>query len=165
MEQNNVFKLKKGYCHILEDKLVFSKKEILKHTDSIKNKNRIWMARFIYGSLFMSYLLFIYKEIMRGVYPSWFTCVVCIAFLYLFVKSYMLSKFPIIYRDQIQKIQYISPVKGIIRGHFKVFFTDENKTEHQQLIILPGTLSGGHKEYERVIDLFDKTGLSKLKTV
>lgn len=158
MEEALKFKTKFGYCHVLEDKLVMVRKKEFKEIDIIKNKNRVVMSQFIYGTLFIAYLYAMYNQIMKGEYPSLFTIAMFLILLFVFWRTFTRSNFAVIYRDSISNIEYKAPVKGVTRGYFKVFFTDEYNKDRIQLIILPGTLSGGSNEGLKAERFMKKSG-------
>lgn len=164
MELNLKFKTKLGYCHILEDKLVFSPNEMLKDKDLVNNNNRIWLMRTLYGIGLLASLYAIYYDIITDEYPSFYTSLMFVFLCLGFVQSFRVNGQSVIERKQISAVDFVQAKKKVTRGFFKVHFKDEKNSDQTRLILLPGSLSGGEQATEEALKVMSEARIEITKS-
>ncbi len=162
MDTEKKFRTKTGYCHILPDKIVFSRDGIIGDVAKIAVRNNVGRVLFIYGCL--AALLF-YAAISNFrnnliVLPLLFV-VLGIYLVYGIFKSLNLSGTPIIDRDKIKHIQLKKGTPGLSRSRFEVTFENEQSKLKKRLILLPGSMTDGPKETEKALKFFKAENLMK----
>jgi hypothetical protein len=85
-------------------------------------------------------------------------CIVGGLFIWNVLASQNNSAAPVIERNAIRIVKAHAPHPPATRGYFSVVF-EENGKERRRLIMLPGSMSGGQKEYKRALEVMRASGL------
>jgi hypothetical protein len=159
MEDENVFKTKTGFCHILPDKIILTREGAVGSVASVTSKS-ITRLLVTYGLLSVGTFYFSYdayedgnflEATFFGLLGSWLA--------YGILISLNNSATPIIERSKIRKVSFKSALVGVTRARFEVLFEDENGKEKKRLIMLPGSLSNGKAETEKALEIMKATNL------
>lgn len=160
MENENVFMTNPGYCHILDDKIVFSEQIELQSYSQIGSKNKINQVR-IKNLLILVLCLFLaYKNFSKN--ENIFTIVLIFSSLIILTRvliSYNESTSNQIFRDKITLIKFKKSILGIFGSRFVVYFIDENGETKKRFIYLPGFYNNGKKETEKALTILRREKL------
>ncbi len=160
MENEQKFKTKTGFCHILTDKIVLTRDGIVGNVAELTTGNNIYQILGIYG--IMSIVLF-YIAFTKIVKEDWIEfaiyCGIGIFIAYSLVKSLNLSSTPIIERNKIKNVEFKPAKKFLTRSYFKVEFEQNEGKIKSRLIMLPGSLNDGTNETEKALGIMKKAGL------
>ena len=154
------FKTKTGYCHILPDKIVLTRDEILSNVDALKSGKKTYLYLGIYTLIAILLLYWAFQEYVK---ENWvFFILYGFIGLLLWVRiiqSRNLSATPVIERNTIKKITFFPAKKFLTRSYFKVDFQEQNKKPESRLIMLPGSLSSGNAATEMAMKIMKQNNL------
>jgi hypothetical protein len=142
METEKVFKTKTGYCHILPDKIVFTRDGIIGNLASTVSGNHIYQSIIIYLAAvgFLTYLL-INNYTEKNYVIVGLDAGLIAVLLYYIVRAFGYSVAPVIERSSIQHIVYKKAVPMLTRSSFEIHFTNEKGRTKKRLVFLPGSLT------------------------
>ncbi|MCL9806844.1 phosphoribosylaminoimidazolesuccinocarboxamide synthase [Flavobacterium amniphilum] len=162
MENENTFKTKTGYCHILPDKIILTRNGIIGDISKITVANGINRILIIYSVLSAFLIYNAFTAYQKGDnFSILFFGLLSLFLIYGIVKSKNNSATPIINRNKITEVKFIDSKPGLTRAVFKVMFEDDKGKLKKSLIMLPGSLSDGQNETEKAVQLMKKEGLLK----
>lgn len=165
MNSNLKFKTKQGYCHFLEDQLVFTKNEVLKETDIVKSKNKALMRQIIYGGGFLLFLNIIFRNVMDLEYPSIYAVFMLGVFLYGFIKAFQLDAKLLIKMDAIKQLDFYFAKQGIRKPYFNLSFKDRFGQDQVYKIILPVSKAALDENIEQALDAFNQANINVKKHI
>ena len=151
MEQN-IFRTKTGYCHILADRILLTRDGIAGNIAKLTVGNKISRILIIYGliSIFLFYFAFEYFK--EDKFASMvFNIILGLFLLYNIKKSLNYSAASIIARDRIKEVKFMNAKFGATRSAFEIVFEDNNGKLKKRLILLPGSLNNGSAETEKAL--------------
>ena len=126
MEQN-IFRTKTGYCHILADRILLTRDGIAGNIAKLTVGNKITRILIIYGliSIFLFYFAFEYFK--EDKFASMvFNIILGLFLLYNIKKSLNYSAASIIARDRIKEVKFMNAKFGATRSAFEIVFEDNN---------------------------------------
>ena len=159
-EKKKVFRTKTGFCHVLSDKLVLTKDEVVENAVNTGATNKIIRLLAIYGLIAGALLYFAFTEFQNGRMTQ--TILFLMAGIYLIfgiLRSLNNSSTPVIYRNSICEIRFKNAKPGLTRSRFEVFFKNENGKIKKRLVMLPGSMTGGQSEAEKAVEILKSEGL------
>lgn len=160
MENENVFKTKTGFCHILEDKIVLTRDGIAGNVAKVTVGNNIARILTLHGLFSIVLFYFAYDEYQKGNrFGPIFPALLGILLIYGILISLNNSAEPIIDREKIKSVKFTKAIKGLTRSRFEVKFEDKNGKIKKRLILLPGSLTDGDAATELAIKIMVKEGL------
>jgi len=154
------FRTKTGYCHILPDKIIFSRTGVIGNLADIVIKERTSRVLIMYGVIAAGLLFSSYTNYVTGNMPL--TIVfggIGLMLVNGIVRSINFSGTPLINRSDIQSVVFKKGILGISRSRFEVLFKDEKGTLRKRLILLPGTLSTDKETIARARKIMVDTGV------
>jgi Ca2+/Na+ antiporter len=154
MQNENTFKTKTGYCHILPDKIILTRDGIIGSVSQVVIGNGISRILIIYSAfaVFLFYYSFkAYQE--EKIVTALFYCLFAGFLLYKVKQSMNYSATSIIERNKIKEVKFIDAKYGATRSRFEVLFEDEKGKLKTRLIMLPGSLSDGKSETEKALEI------------
>lgn len=160
MENEQIFRTKTGYCHVLPDKIILTRDGIVGNVSTVTVGHNISRILTIYG-LFSCLLFYCsYDSYNRGqiAQPIVFG-LIGLYFVYGIINSVNNSATPIIDRSKIKSVTLKKAIVGLTRSRFEVFFEDENGKIKKRLIMLPGSLFDGQKETEKALQIMSDAKL------
>ncbi|MBO0320891.1 phosphoribosylaminoimidazolesuccinocarboxamide synthase [Muricauda sp. CAU 1633] len=162
MESVKTFKTKRGFCHILPDKIVLTRDGVIGNVAKVTVGNNIARILLIYGAITVGLFYFGYEAYKNGqtLQPILFG-LVGLYLIYGIVSSLNNSATPIIDREKIKDVKLKKAVKGLTRSRFEVQFEDENGKIKKRLIMLPGSLTDGQNETEKAVEIMREEELLK----
>lgn len=160
MEHRESFKTSRGYCHVLSDRIIFTKAKKPTDTNTISSNYILTTLLVIYG-LISIFLL--YKAYLNYQSENWLLVVlflVGVAYLvYEISRSINYSTTEMIKRDAIINIAF-RPVKPFVRrSHFRIKFKNEKGKEKTRLIILPRSFKFTEKDTKKAMRVMKRSGL------
>jgi len=146
MEQSASFRTKVGFCHILEDRLVLNREAKIKEGLKLTPNHSMLKYLLLYGILLVVLGFAIYDTLQKGrlAFPILF-CLLGAMYLYGWISCFFYSSTPVIYKKDIEKIEFKKGIAGITRGRFVVHFQKENGKKSMRMIMMLGVLTGGKK--------------------
>ena len=154
MDNENTFKTKTGFCHILPDKIVLTRDGIIGNVATVTVGNNISRILFIYGGLSIGLFYLAFDNFKNGqiAQPILFG-LLGIYLVYGIVNSINNSATPIIDRQKIRDVKFKKAIVGLTRSRFEVLFEDDQGKIKKRLIMLPGSLTDGQNETEKAIKI------------
>ena len=151
MEQN-IFRTKTGYCHILADRILLTRDGIAGNIAKLTVGNKITRILIIYGliSIFLFYFAFEYFKEEKFA-SMVFNIILGLFLIYNIKKSLNYSAASIIARDRIKEVKFMNAKFGATRSAFEIVFEDNNGKLKKRLILLPGSLNNGSAETEKAL--------------
>lgn len=144
METEKVFKTTTGYCHILPDKILFTRDGVAGNLASTVHRNHVYQSVVIYTALIagMSVLL-VNRLTDRDYFSVGLYSTIILLLIYFIVRVLGYTVTPVIERRNIRQIVYKKAIPFLTRACFEVYFTNEKGTVKKRLIFLPGSLTQG----------------------
>lgn len=160
MENETIFKTKSGFCHILPDKIIFSRDGIIGNISKITVGNNISRLLIIYSgiSIYLIYQAYQYY-LLSQIFSMILLILLAILLIYSIIVSLNYSATPIIYRDKIKSIIFKKANFGITRSRFEVTFENEQGKFKKRLILLPGSLNQGEAETAKAVEILKREQL------
>ncbi len=164
IENGKIFRLKKGFCHLMPNRIVFSSTtNIVGITNDKANTNRIIsrVILFIFGVLYfyLSYSSFYDGKFFFTAFFAFFFVLNIISL----IQSFQYTLVNIIEKPSIKAIKFIKGIQYLTRSRFDITYTDEQGQEKHRLILLPGSLTGGPQATDKALELMKEEGLIKEK--
>ena len=160
MEHEKIFKIKKGFCHILPGKIVLSKNGFIGDVAKGSDANDIAKKLIIYGG--MSLVLFIlgFEFYSKGhLLLSFLVGIPGLYFIYKSLSGLNVTVTPIIERNKIREVKFKKAFFGLTRSCFEVTFEDKHGKIIKRLIVLPGLLTYKQNETLRAIEIMTEEKL------
>jgi len=157
---NNTFKTKTGFCHILPDKIVLTRDGIIGNISKVTVGKNISRILLIYGGLSLFLLYSAFNSFQKGQTPiSVLYGIVSLLLIYGIFTSLYNSATPIIERSKIKEIKLKKAIFGLTRSRFEVIFEDDNGETKKRLIMLPGSMKDGQNETKKAIKIMTEEKL------
>ncbi|MDI1232750.1 MAG: hypothetical protein PSX81_00555 [bacterium] len=166
MEEENgkIFRMKKGFCHLLSDRIVFSTRATVAGITNDNAHSNLIRFRIVYLLLSLVYFYMSYSSYMDQKY--FFTAFFAI-FLLLnmtaIIQSWKYTAVNVIDKTSIVSIQFFRGINYLTRSRFNVTYTDEKGQVKQRLILMPGSLTGGAQATDKALELMIEEGLIEAK--
>ncbi|WP_196884896.1 phosphoribosylaminoimidazolesuccinocarboxamide synthase [Aureivirga sp. CE67] len=154
------FKTKTGFCHILDDKIVFTNNNSIENLSNLSTENNIIKSLILYA---LMSILFFYLSYESFKIEHYFSATLLGIFGLLLIigntQSTNNSSTKIIERNRIKEIKFKKANLFITRSRFEVFFEDKNNKIKKRMILLPGSLSKGMSETEKALEIMKEENL------
>ena len=164
LDNGKIFRMKKGFCHLLPDRIVFSTNA---KAEGITNENAVSTritTRFFLILLSALYFYMSYSSLRDEKYPfTAFFTVFFILNLISIMQSFKYTLVNVIAKSSIQSIKFTKGIQYLTRSRFDITYTDELGKEKQRLILLPGSLTGGPQATDKALELMIEEGLIEAK--
>jgi hypothetical protein len=159
MEENK-FRTKTGYCHILEDRILLTRDSIVGNISEIAVGNNISRILIIYAiiSIFLFYFAFEYYREEKSA-SMVFNVILGLFLVYSIKKSWNNSAASIIQRESIKEVKFMNAKYGATRSVFEIIFEDLDGKLKKRLILLPGSLNNGPEETEKALAIMKNNKL------
>lgn len=159
MEQNT-FKTKSGYCHVLPQKIVLTREGVIGNLSEVVAGRSVTRLLMIYGTLssylfYKAYKNFIHDDIVIGIIHLLIGTLLILGI----IKSTNNSVTPIIERSSIKKVTFKKAISFMTRAYFIVIFEDTRGKLKKRLIILPGSLTNGEEATTIALTIMRREGL------
>lgn len=157
MNPENTFRTKTGYCHLLPEKIVFTRDGVIGTLAQATSGKNIYQSLILYGITAIGMFYFAFNSYQRG--ETLWTLIMGFGGLYLInavIRSRNHSATSTINRTSIVKTEFQKGIPGLTRGRFVVEFKDTSGNLKKRLIMLPGTLAGNEHERDQAIELMEK---------
>ncbi len=162
MGSEKIFKTKTGFCHILPDKIVLTRDEVVGNVAKVTVGKNIVRIQIIYGAITVGLFYFGYEAYKNGqTFQPILFGLFGLYLIYGIVGSLNNSATPIIDREKIKDVKWKKAVKGLTRSRFEVLFEDENGKIKKRLIMLPGSMTDGQNETEKAVEIMRAEQLLK----
>ncbi|MEP6584471.1 MAG: hypothetical protein ABJA90_09390 [Ginsengibacter sp.] len=160
MDNENMFKTKTGFCHILPDKIVLTRDGVVGNVAKALVANNILRILLIYGVLSVGFLYFAFDSYQKEqMFQSILFGLFGLYLIYGIISSINNSATPIIDRNKIKEVKFKKAIVGLTRSRFEVFFEDENGKTKKRLIMLPGSMTDGQNETAKAIKIMTRENL------
>ncbi|MFC6996738.1 hypothetical protein [Rufibacter roseus] len=161
MQFEKIFRTKTGYCHVLPQKIAFTRDGILGNLTEKSTGARVANLFAVYGliALFLLYQAITSYQTNHTFQATFFGLLSG----YLFVgilRSRNNTAVQSIARENIQKVKF-KKATSLSRAYFEVFYKDEENRTKKRLILLPGSASDGTEEIDRATKIFKEENLIK----
>jgi hypothetical protein len=154
MEKLRIFKTKTGFCHLLPDKIVLTRDNVIGDLSKIVVGENIAKSLIVYGVFSCVLLYFAFQNYRKGlIFEPILFVIIAVLLIYGILTSLNNSSLPIIERQRIKQIKYKKAIIGLTRSRFEVYFENEDGKIKKRLIMLPGSLSKGEEESEKAINM------------
>ncbi|WP_298140630.1 phosphoribosylaminoimidazolesuccinocarboxamide synthase [Flavobacterium sp.] len=158
--EENTFKTKSGYCHVLPDKIVLTRDGVVGNLSKVVNGNGIFRILILYSLISIYLLYYAYSKFQKDEIVSAILYFGLTTFLiYGIFKSKNNSARSIIERSKIKEVKFINGNKGVTRSRFEILFEDEKGQIKKRLVLLPGSLSDGENEAKNAIAIMKNENL------
>lgn len=160
MDSRETFKTSREYCHVLPDKLIFTKSKNPADSNPVAPNYTVTSLIAIYC---LSTLFLLYKTYINYNAQNWLlTAVFSLGALYLIYeifKSINYSSTSVIERDAIMSVVF-RPIKPFVRrSHFRVNFKNTQGKKKTRLIILPRSFKRTEKQTKKAMRVMKRAGL------
>ncbi len=158
-EAEYTIKMKRGYCHITADELIFSKEENVaeaERTPSIINQ----YGMFLYRAIFIVIMIvWARRDFLNEDYTTAgiFSLYALAAAIFLAV-ALTYSQAVIIPRNTIDHVTFRPSAPLLTRAFFTIYFTRRGK-QRKRILILPGIFNGGTKATKKALETMRMAGL------
>jgi hypothetical protein len=154
MDNENTFKTKTGFCHVLPDKIVLTRDGVLGNVAKVTVGNNISRILLIYGGLSVGLLYFAFDSYQKGqMFQPILFGLLGLYLIYGIINSINSSATPIIDKTKIKEVKFKKAIVGFTRSRFEVYFEDENGKTKKRLIMLPGSMTDGQNETEKAVKI------------
>lgn len=161
MNTEKTFRTKLDFCHILPDRIVFTKDgKNAEDVNDIPDGNILIKLLTIYGIMAAIFIYFAYDNYADG--QVIFSALFGLAALYLIygiAVSTNNSAASVIERNKIKKVVFKKAIPLVTRSRFEVLFENSEGKIKKRLIMLPGSLTGGKKETEKALKIMREENL------
>ena len=152
------FATKTGVCLVTQEKITLTRDGIRGEASNLIFGKSISRALVIYTVLGVIALIIgipslIDKDYLKG----GVLCVLGVFFLWNVIASRNNSAIGVIIRATVHSVEKHPPHHPFTRGYFVVHFMEKGRMD-KRLVMLPGSLSGGTREYERACTVMQETG-------
>ncbi|MBN1950750.1 MAG: hypothetical protein JW801_06075 [Bacteroidales bacterium] len=157
---DNKFRVKSGYCHILPDQILFTSNGKIEDEPK-SNLLKISWWRPILDFLLIFLLLFggLYLATINRITPAIILAVIALYRIINMMINLIRSKIIKIDRNMIIRVRLKPGIKGISRATVKFIFKTPKGKKRRKLIILPDAADSGHAETERACQIMRKEKL------
>ena len=152
------FRTKTGVCILTSDKLVLEREGASGQVAEVVCGNQIRRALVIYIGLgALAIAIGVWALVNVRFIEGFFLCVIGLVCIGNVIVSRNNSATNMIERSTVQRVVAKSPHPPFTRGVFVVHFV-ENGQKRKRMIMLPGSLSSGKKEFKRALSAMQETG-------
>lgn len=159
MQFEKIFKTKTGYCHVLPQKIVFTRDGIISNIAESSTGSKVANLFAVYGliALFLLYQAITSYQTHHAMQATLFGLLSGYLFVGIF-RSRNNTTVKVIAREDIQKVKF-KKASALSRAFFEVYYQDEENRTKKRLILLPGSASEGTGEVERATKIFQEENL------
>lgn len=138
-ESINYYKTKYGYCHVLNDRIIFANGKTIEKLSSYKEGNKIAGTLGLQLIIMCVMLWYIFTHTADGdVGKLAAPVLIVIISTVSFFSSLRNSTTPLILREKIIKVNFVKGLPFLINPHFVVWFTDHKNRKRKRIIALDG---------------------------
>ncbi|MFT4602358.1 MAG: hypothetical protein ACI857_002544 [Arenicella sp.] len=140
----NRFRTKVGFCHILEDRIVLNKEIEIKEGLNLKPNHSMIKFIVLYAILvvFLGFASKVHIDQDKMI-SAVFLGLLMLLYLYGWITCFIYSGTPVLYKKDIEKIEFNKGLPGLTRGRFSVTINLPNGKTKKRMIMMLGVLSGG----------------------
>lgn len=160
IDNGKIFRMKKGFCHLLPDRIVFSSRASIAGITNENAKSNLLTSRAFYFALSALYFYMCYSSYKDGKF--FFTAFFALFFILnmtAIIQSVKYTLINVIVKSSIKEIKFIKGIQYLTRSRFDITYTDEQGHEKHRLILLPGSLTGGPQATDKALELMIEEGL------
>ena len=158
--QEQKFRTKTGYCHILPDKIILSTTGVLGNIDEVKYKENSKGILVLYGVLAAALLFSGYTNYLIG---QNITAFIFAGFGMMLVngiaRSINFSGTPLINRNDIKEVIFKKGIWGVSGARFEIMFTNEKGQIRKRLIILSSLFKPNEEDTLEAVQIMVDSGL------
>lgn len=152
MLTEKTFRTKTGFCHILPDKIVFTREGLVGDISTLTVGNKTGRVLTIYTIIGVGLMYSAYDLSQKGFQGfSFIIALLGVVIIALVFRSINISATPVIDREKIVEIRFRKGIRGVTRSRFEVLYKEDDELIRKRLIILPGILSNGEAETEKAV--------------
>lgn len=131
------FRTKNGYCHVLADRLVFTRRNLWGRLADLAIEGQMSRLLIFFGAITLLVFYFAYYLFALG-NVGWALLFTTIGayFIYALIKSKNQSVAPIIDRSKISSVTYVSPIEGISPPLLEIRFRDQAGKKKKRTVSL-----------------------------
>ncbi|MCG2429935.1 hypothetical protein [Aequorivita xiaoshiensis] len=160
MDEISKFKTYEGFCHILEEKIIFTSDGNLEnYTSKDTSENKV-----IYTiSIIFTVLCFLYLTYNSFKNSDWINLLLLFGIVvFTIYDSFRKRKYfntSVIKREKIIRVTFHRSKKCFSRAYFRVDFIDDKNKSKSRKIILPGSLCRGLSDSNKALDIMLEQGM------
>lgn len=160
MDNRETFETSRGYCHVLKDKILFTRNKSPKDLETFAPNYILTTLLIIYGmiTVFLLYKAYLNYQTQEWLLVSLFV-IGALYLIYELFRSLSYSTTSVIERDAIENVVF-RPIKPFVRrSHFRVYFKNANGKTKTRLIILPRSFKLKEKQTKKAMRVMKRSGL------
>ncbi|MEQ9229660.1 MAG: hypothetical protein RIF46_03190 [Cyclobacteriaceae bacterium] len=160
MSQTRKFRTKNGFCHVMDDRIVFTHSGLYGQLGDIAGQGNMARLLILFGGFTVIAAVFSYVNYVEGqlVWAALFGAIGAYLF-YGIANNLNTTIHPILLRDQIIEIKYTKS-KGILSyPYFEVRFKDEKGRVRKRLITLPRANRRNAQGIREAVQFMSEEGL------
>ena len=160
MKPAKKFLTKTGFCHILEDKIVFTPRGFVGIMGDLTVEGRMMRILLFFGLLTILIIYFAYVKYLENeiVWAGLFG-IIGAYLIYGIIKGLNTSLHPIIDRSQIKEVKFIKAVKDLTSPSFEIKFFDVKGKTRKRIITLPYPSEKYKSNIHNAINIMREEGL------
>lgn len=167
MDKDKSFRTKTGYCHVLPEKILFTKNGDIENVLSNKTENKDpALFKVIFAILFLALLYLAYTQYKKEVITLT-TFIILIILLpviaFLFSASLKPNTVNCINRDKIKRVKLYKGLGGMTYSKLFIYYEAENGRQLVKDISLQDPILSGKKGMEHVLKILSDENLIDLK--
>lgn len=136
-EAVNYFQTKYGYCHVLNDRIIFANSKTLEDVSEYKESNKVIGALVLQITIISAMSYYFITQAMVGDFWQMLTpAVVVIVSLVSLFTSLRNSTTAIVMREKIISVSFVKGIPYLITPHFIIWFYDTKNRKRKRLVIL-----------------------------
>lgn len=161
--KNRTFRTKTGFCHVLHDKILFSKNEDIEKAlnETTENPNPISM-KLILGLIFIGPVFIAYNQYSKSVIDktTFIITLLILPIIYFLISKFLkLKTISQIERNKISRIKLYKSLGGLTYTKFVIYFEAENKKRMATAITIPDQNIYGKRDIDNAIKIFTEENL------
>lgn len=154
------FLTKNGYCHILEDKIVFTPRGFFGFMGDLTIEGHMNRVLMLFGAIAVLIFYFAYINFLQSeFFWSGLFGAIGLYLIYGILKGLNTSAHPIIDRSQITEVKFVKEVKDLTLPCFEVKFNSANRKIKKRMITLPKSSAKNKANIHNAIRIMRDEGL------
>jgi len=160
MESSKKFLTKTGYCHVMKDKIVFTRRGFMGLIGDIAIEGRMRRILLFFAALSIFIFYFAYFNYMQGeaLWAGMFA-VIGAYLIYAVIKGLNHSVHPIIERKKITEVKFVKEVQDLTSALFEIKFQDAKGKMKKRIITLPFPRSKYESDVQLAVKIMREEGL------
>ena len=159
MQPAKKFTTKTGYCHVLEDRIVFTPRSFIGRLGDLTIQGRMKRILLVF-TLLALFILYLAYENYRNNEIFWAGLFGVIGgyLIYGIIKGLNTSMHPIIQRAKIEKVKLRKAIQGISPANFEITFRDAKGAEKKRIITLLSPIDENRLEIQNAMRIMRDEG-------